>query len=1329
MIEKVMKAVKSSNKKRSRNITIGAVIGFLLSCTAVMGEEDSYLWIKGDGEIKFNTQKTEEVDGSDSSVTWSKENPYENAGNIWDKDTATKTYTNNIELSSNGANGKYEGEYGYGYDMSYGLRLSGDLTNVNFVNNSSIMGIMNGGSSSAPSSGIYNESTKMGNIENTGVISGEGSSSGSYEGVGYGIYNKSGTIGDITNTGTISGDGSSSASSSSGYGIYNESGTIRDITNIGVISGDGSSSGSYGSVSGYGINNESGTIGDITNIGVISGSGAASGSGSYASGKGYGINNEKQMGDITNTGVISGSGVASGHVSGYGYGIYNDSNDKEMGSITNIGIISGSGEGSGSSNSGEGSGIYNSAKMGNITNIGIISGYGSSSASSSSSYGEGSGIYNKSNTDKSMGNITNIGIINSIGENKGSGYSIARGIYNGSGTIGDITNIGVISGIGKKGSQSSSSSGYGIYNDDNADEKIGNITNIGIISGTGSGRGIYNRATVGAIANTGIIRGTSDGISTEKQMGSITNTGVIYGKDNNAIYKYRGTIGASNNYGILVNGNDSKEVVNNLTIVNATPDEDNTNSSENEILNRGLIFTALGAGYKVGEEDYKQFGAIYKDKDIVIGYEKDDENPASSNPITKKYTIINAKAIESESDMTGINAATEEVNITGTESLKLENGILTYGDSQKEKISSGKGYILNGITDTLKVTKKHNELNDSIINAYKTAIVMEGDSTYFELNNTIVNGGLDDSSPVILTRGDKNFLTIKGDTIVNGEIKSEGRLNTLNLYGKENKTRSSNTESMNILNDITGFGRIQIENDVTFFETAKVTEVERININNGGTLNLRLKKDEGASKATHALSSKNTGLLIAGLEKGGSSIEGTLNFITNGMGTGTIIDMGGAKLENVNLKTNSIVYKFEIVETENENISANIGDIKLDLKGSLEEIVNSGSITFDRYPKYSLIPDETEYKALDKIYQSSKTDDNMNALVEILDSSSDEEQWKRLLSFLGGIYTETPYSFSSELSRKSMGMFRDIITENQFKPNLNQWLIMGGLTHVDGGTKDSYYGQNYHEIDTGTADVDVDMKLTGAYALGKYGYSENVSLGVTAGGNKSEAKLPMSKVKGNSGYIGAFAENYRGNLTLKAGAGIQYSEYDANRATLGGHSYSEKYSDMTYDIYLNGRYSHNIGNNLFLEPYGTLSYTYVDQESADEGSKVLAIETDSKSFDYTAAKVGVDLKKVIPHEKGKSTLSAGVSYTRLLTGADEENITGRFKGGSDFDILVAHKNEHSIGLNAKYALELENGILFDVKGSYNVERDSHNGNGKNRNKGEWIVGAGIGYKF
>ena len=37
MIEKIMKAVKSENKKSGRNITVGAVVGRPLSCTDVMG--------------------------------------------------------------------------------------------------------------------------------------------------------------------------------------------------------------------------------------------------------------------------------------------------------------------------------------------------------------------------------------------------------------------------------------------------------------------------------------------------------------------------------------------------------------------------------------------------------------------------------------------------------------------------------------------------------------------------------------------------------------------------------------------------------------------------------------------------------------------------------------------------------------------------------------------------------------------------------------------------------------------------------------------------------------------------------------------------------------------------------------------------------------------------------------------------------------------------------------------------------------------------------------------------------------------------------------------
>jgi len=1273
MIEKIMKAVKNSNKRRGRNITIGAVVGFLLSCTTVMGA-DNYLWIREkDNTIQFNTINTDDENGTKGN--WNTTNPYKEV--TWNP--KTKTYTNNMTLSSSEANGINTN----GDNISYGLRLSGNLTDVNFINNGSIIGTMSGNISSY--------------------------------GYGFGIYNKA-TIEDITNAGIISGAGY-------GFGIYN-TGKMGNIENKGIISGYGDSD--YGD-SDYGDSD-------------------------YGKGSGiYNDSNEKKMGNITNKGIIS--VYSSGITSGYSYGIYNKSGT--IGDITNTGIMSVSGNGTSSNSSvGNGYGINNKGTIGDITNTGIINGFG----------------YSISNT----------------------GWDYGFGIYN-KATIEDITNAGIISGTGY-----SNGLGYGIYNDSNG-KKMGNIENKGIISGSGSDKsyGIRNFVTMKNITNTGVISGTDNGTGTGSgiynqsgTIGAITNTGVIYGKtnaikNNKDIQDNIGTITATNNYGILVNGDSNNDVVDGLKIVDETP-------KENEILNKGLIFTAVGGTYKATAEEYKQFGKTYVDENIVIDYQEDGTGkPDLSNPITKKYTIINAKAVDD-----GLSVIDTEKKIIGTESLKLENGTLSYTDSddkeQTENISPEKRYILNGITNTLKVSGKNNELNDSIINAYGTAVVFgdTGDKK-LTLSGTIVNGGIDesDSNPgtkvaAILGSNGEDTLILQSivsnqgtqNTVINGNINMGAGADTLTIgdgtiingtldggtgdfkdtlnFGISSVTKSipAKSQEIKIMHNITNFENINIgENtNVTLFEKTigakgeetalEVSGVKEIDIKAGGVLNLRI----GSQKSTdgryegHALFG-NKELKINGdisqLPDGKTEIEeiegekynvGVFNLVTNGLGINSIIAMDGITLnENLFVKTNSILDKATIIK--NPSGSEKEGDIKIEGEKDIFEMYVDKS---KRYIKLNEI-----YKG---IYSSEA--ENFNALKDILTLSGAggdytsvtyKDQLARLLSYLNNIYTETPYSFSSELSRKSMGMFRDIITENQFKPNLNQWLIMGGLTHRDGGTKDTYYGKNYHGFDTGTADVDVDMKLTGAYALGKYGYSENVSLGVTAGGNRSEAKLPMSKVKGNSGYVGAFAENYRGNLTLKAGAGIQYSEYDADRATLGGHSYSDKYSDMTYDIYLNGKYSHNIGENLFLEPYGTLSYTYVDQEGADEGSKVLAIETDSKSFDYTAAKVGVDLKKIISHEKGKSTLSAGVSYTRLLTGADEEDITGRFKGenATDFDILVPHKNEHSIGLNAKYALELESGILFDVKGSYNVERDSHNGTGKNRNKGEWIVGAGLGYKF
>ena len=1112
MIEKIIKAVKSSNKKRSRNITIGAVVGFLLLCTAVMGANDHYLWIKKDGEIKFNTTAAIDADGS-----WSTTNPYANAGNIWD--TITNTYTNNMTLSSSKANGEYEDEYGYNCAMSYGLRLSGDLAEVKFINNGSIIGRMSDESSSSYGYGIYN-SAAMGNIENTGVISGYGSSSGR-SGYGYGIYNL-GTMGNITNTGIISASGSG--------------------TGVGSSGGIGEGSGIY--------NYYNGIIGNITNIGMISGYGTGTG-------VGFGIYNSAAMGNIINTGIISGTGVGS------------------------------------SGGTGDGFGIYNFAAMGNITNIGVISGTGSSA--------------------------------------------------------------------------------YGIYDS-------------------------------GSIGSKGV---------------AITNTGVIYGKDN-AINGGGTTV---NNYGILVNGRDQ-----------------NVNSGVNPN-NYGLII---------------KNGSEIVDKDSVQAKVNEDIKEYNDNGTVKSIRKMTIKNETGSNSFTGnendsiLNALKDTYNVIDTNN-KVTGSIINaygtaviFGDTGDKELTLSGTIVNGGIDNSAAISGSDNSNNGD------TLILQSGEIKYTDNNgveksatqNTVVNGNIDmkDGSDNLIARtgtvinGDvdmgegADILTIGAGTIINGTLDGGTGSDILN-FGISSGARSNSPESegVRILHNITGFENMNINTNVTLYEKTigadgketalKVSGVEKIKIEKDGNLILRV---DGTNKNSHALSTGNT---TGTIESNG----GKLLLALNGVSEGSTINIGmklGDSMYGIENKEIIYIDKFTLDTTS--------------VLHSVERKNGSSEVIVTSKPDLPVSPDTPEnvnYEKLNKIYQSMRVVDG----VKEFNVDNSDEKLSAFLGYLNDIYAGNPYSYSSELSRKSVGMFRDIATENQFKPELNKWLIMGGLTHVDGGTKDTYYGKGYYTYDVGSSDMDADTKITGAYMLGEYGASDTLTYGVVIGGNKLKSNLSNgSKVDGDALYMGAYAKKYVGNLKVTGGLGLQYGDYDADRLAVNKVAsslaepvmkYSDNYNDMTYDIYLNGRYSNPMGDNFFLEPYGTLSYTYIKQDSADEGSKVLAIETDSKSFDYTAAKVGVDIKKVIPHEKGKSTLSAGVSYTRLLTGADEENITGRFKGGSDFDILVAHKNEHSIGLNAKYTLELENGILFDVKGSYNVERDSHNGNGKNRNKGEWIAGTGLGYKF
>ena len=298
MIEKIMKAVKSGNKKRGRNITIGAVVGFLLSCTVAIGA-DEYLWIKNDEGIKFS------IDGNStgSGESWNEDNPYTDE-NIWNADT--KTYVNNITLSGT------DNDVSSFIQIGYGLKLEGDLGAFKLINNGSVAGTAG---SDGTGYGIYNNAGSIESLVNNGSIAGTG------EGYGRGIHSASkSNIGSLVNNGAVIGN------MGHGHGIYN-AGTIESLINNSSITGSGTGDMMHG----IGIYNSGGTIGSLVNNGLITGTATGNG------GNGYGINSSVMgsIESIANSGLIIGTSALS-----KGIGIYNAPN-VTIDAITNTGVIYG----------------------------------------------------------------------------------------------------------------------------------------------------------------------------------------------------------------------------------------------------------------------------------------------------------------------------------------------------------------------------------------------------------------------------------------------------------------------------------------------------------------------------------------------------------------------------------------------------------------------------------------------------------------------------------------------------------------------------------------------------------------------------------------------------------------------------------------------------------------------------------------------------------------------------------------------------------------------------------------------------------------------------
>lgn len=818
---------------------------------------------------------------------------------------------------------------------------------------------------------------------------------------------------------------------------------------------------------------------------------------------------------------------------------------------------------------------------------------------------------------------------------------------------------------------------------ENDNAGLGNFTNESKINDL-EGKAIEiigkNQATLENLNNTGEIQGIivsskNEASRDEAYIGNLNNSGIISGNGVNVIAD-NASIENLTNIGVI-RGKD--------TAINVK-----MRNGEQNINNSGLL---IGKGpVTIGSDDLINNGLKISldDSGEVIKIESENKNGVTVDYKGTTYTVINIEISENST------------NTIGIEKLSEKNSNL----------------ILNGVDNTLTLNENFT-LNDSVVNAYKTAIKIEGNNM-FTGNNIVVNGGGLDGEVAVISgdEGDntvnlndnsiingninlgkgKDLLSLNGNIIINGNIDLGSGEDKL-VFGTPTSTITYSTNnSVNINSNISGVENIEVNQDVNISQESKISGVGKITIGSSGNLTLGL-KDNG-EKLEHALTGSGATIVGTG-EKG----TGNLVFNTENIGKEAIIDMAGVKLENVSVKTDSDLYG--VTSTDGE-------DFKVTVEGSLSGVIGNGSQNGD-----IVLPDG--YERLEGVFQGFV-------------SSSDFEEIKgelteadRVVAYTKEIAFQSPYALSSELSRRSIKGFTNIVKDKDLKPELGSWAVAGGLTHTDGGyTSEGLLGSNA-KLEKYRADV--DSKLTGIYTFGEYGLDKDLTLGLVFGANNLKSELTNgSNVDGTSIYLGGFAKKYLGNLRLLAGAGYQYGDYQGERYSIIGSKNEASYSDNAFTIYTDAKYSHMIGENLYLEPSIGLDYIYISQEGIDENGKG-ALHLNSKDLDYTGAKIALDIRKDIVTAGVKHSLVAGAFYDVILDGEKENSITTKFNGSKEFDTVIAGQNEHNLGLRAKYEVALESGVSFDIKGNYIFARDSYSGVDKNKAKSEWSLGAGIGYKF
>lgn len=839
-------------------------------------------------------------------------------------------------------------------------------------------------------------------------------------------------------------------------------------------------------------------------------------------------------------------------------------------------------------------------------------------------------------------------------------------------------------------------------------EATGNvkIENNGEIAVKGNGQNIIgieyrysrtdgNNAKITNTGEIGVSGGDAYGIFAEKtEKNGSSNEVHILNDINGQI-----TVNGKNAVGVKLVGNRSS-FTNKGTITLG----ENTINGAGIVANKGAIVTNEGT-IELALEDKN--GKETDNVAIII-----KGNGSATNSGTIKVTDKTAAELEksgfdikslfngtkhTEVTNTGMVVGSDDKAVTNEESIYLDDNSLTaeiINKEGKEKNSITLGKL--SLEENMRNDKTTIKTGQETINTKSLNIIGKvwiGDETAKKQNIKIGAENINLDKNGIFTIYEGNELTIVGST--------------LNKYGEDKKAIVVGNSTLNLQDATILSGDIVGDTNGKESGNVKLTgnnilngniHVKNLAVNNGES---RIGGKVEFANMTTALNSKAIFSKDSILGNGDSK-----KITSNGM---TVFEIG-SKGENALSNALGSVTITGNIDFDTKNLTK---DTEIDLDNTaLNKEHNLVNAEYKNKTDGVYITNlNKDTNVLSFAYNKNLFDDDklngMNNEMQIVGGITENVTEREKL--VDNIYSANVYSETVRAFYDNLKLNEETILSLEKTAKAGEVKTHGKVLH----SKDEYTREGVKNI------FDADVETSGMLAGIEYGISDSTSVGAIFSGAKQKIDIANGSADGDLFYLGVYGTKTVGKYDFTTGLGYQFGKYDADNNIIS--TTGDKYNSKAISGYVQGKYTAELEEGLFIQPKIKLGYTHVEQDNIKDKNFGVS-DAEISVFD---TEIGFDVVKSIQLEKSKLNVTFGTSYIKTM-GDTDKKFTGKFysenenKISNGFNVLGAELAENILNFELKAEVEKENGVFYNGGFIYQF--------GSNDTK-SYGVNLGIGYKF